>query len=237
MTGIPRTPPRRLMRLVSQMPGHLHRQGGLHRLLDHAGRHSGLTGQLQTSALACSRIAATCSSITSLVLSTIMAMVFLLSVTTTHTPSDTPPTVSANASTRCSPTNATAEVEQAWTVYQKWSPRIVTRPGHRQATAQDLDRHRWPWPARVAGRDPYAGPDPQASSRWPAGLFRPSPTSNGPTEAINGRLERIRGSALGFRNFRHPHAHGHRPQTLPVKPPPQHFRDLDHTDPPESHSP
>ena len=29
---------------------------------------------------------------------------------------------------------------------------------------------------------------------------RPS-TSNGPTEAINGRLEHLRGSALGFRNL------------------------------------
>ncbi len=28
-------------------------------------------------------------------------------------------------------------------------------------------------------------------------------TSNGPTEAINGRLERLRGSALGFRNLTH----------------------------------
>ena len=26
-------------------------------------------------------------------------------------------------------------------------------------------------------------------------------TSNGPTEAINGRLERLRGTALGFRNL------------------------------------
>jgi len=26
-------------------------------------------------------------------------------------------------------------------------------------------------------------------------------TSNGPTEAINGRLEHLRGSARGFRNF------------------------------------
>jgi transposase len=26
-------------------------------------------------------------------------------------------------------------------------------------------------------------------------------TSNGPTEAVNGRLEHLRGSALGFRNF------------------------------------
>ena len=31
-------------------------------------------------------------------------------------------------------------------------------------------------------------------------LDRPG-TSNGPTEAINGRLEHLRGSALGFRNL------------------------------------
>jgi len=28
-------------------------------------------------------------------------------------------------------------------------------------------------------------------------------TSNGPTEAINGRLEHLRGAALGFRNLAH----------------------------------
>ncbi len=28
-------------------------------------------------------------------------------------------------------------------------------------------------------------------------------TSNGPTEAMNGRLEHLRGSALGFRNLTH----------------------------------
>ena len=31
--------------------------------------------------------------------------------------------------------------------------------------------------------------------------FDRSGTSNGPTEAINGRLEHLRGSALGFRNM------------------------------------
>ena len=31
--------------------------------------------------------------------------------------------------------------------------------------------------------------------------FDPPGTSNGPTEAINGRLEHLRGSALGFRNL------------------------------------
>ncbi len=32
-------------------------------------------------------------------------------------------------------------------------------------------------------------------------FFDRSGTSNGPTEAINGRLEHLRGSALGFRNL------------------------------------
>ena len=35
------------------------------------------------------------------------------------------------------------------------------------------------------------------------GYFDRSGTSNGPTEAINGRLEHLRGIALGFRNLRH----------------------------------
>ncbi|MCI4013142.1 transposase, partial [Brevibacterium sp. ZH18] len=34
-------------------------------------------------------------------------------------------------------------------------------------------------------------------------FFTRSGTSNGPTEAINGRLEHLRGSALGFRNITH----------------------------------
>ncbi|HZX00293.1 MAG TPA: transposase, partial [Trueperaceae bacterium] len=33
------------------------------------------------------------------------------------------------------------------------------------------------------------------------GYFDHPGTSNGPTEAINGRLEHLRGSALGFRNL------------------------------------
>src|SRR6478735_7272107 len=43
-------------------------------------------------------------------------------------------------------------------------------------------------------------------------------TSNGPTEAINGRLEHLRGSALGFRNLTNyvarclPEAGGFKPQ-------------------------
>ncbi len=33
--------------------------------------------------------------------------------------------------------------------------------------------------------------------------FDHSHTSNGPTEAINGRLEHLRGIAMGFRNLTH----------------------------------
>ena len=46
-------------------------------------------------------------------------------------------------------------------------------------------------------------------------------TSNGPTEAINGRLEHLRGSAVGFRNLTHYiarsplEAGGFRPQPHP----------------------
>jgi transposase len=51
-------------------------------------------------------------------------------------------------------------------------------------------------------------------------LDRPG-TSNGPTETINGRLEHLRGSALGFRNLTHYiarsllEAGGFRPQLHP----------------------
>ena len=43
------------------------------------------------------------------------------------------------------------------------------------------------------------GPDPHTRGRR-RGLTRPG-TSNGPTEAINGQLEHLRGSAPGFRNL------------------------------------
>ena len=43
---------------------------------------------------------------------------------------------------------------------------------------------------------------PQTPTRRHLGLLRDHPhTSNGPPEVINGRLEHLRGSALGFRNL------------------------------------
>ncbi|EUA56658.1 putative transposase [Mycobacterium xenopi 4042] len=43
--------------------------------------------------------------------------------------------------------------------------------------------------------------DIDETSHRRAGLLRPPATSNGPTEVINGRLGRLRGSSLGFRNL------------------------------------
>ncbi|AZZ40961.1 ISL3 family transposase [Acidipropionibacterium jensenii] len=100
--------------------------------------------------------------------------------------------------------DAHVEVEVTWSVYQ----RMVTA-------------YRDPDPAR--GRDLMNKLIASLASGVPAALVelrtlgrtlkqravdvlayfdRPS-TSNGPTEAINGRLEHLRGSALGFRNLTH----------------------------------
>ena len=56
-----------------------------------------------------------------------------------------------------------------------------------------------------AGLEEVAAPATTLTSRSQdilAYLERPH-TSNGPTEAINGRLEHLRGIALGFRNLTH----------------------------------
>jgi transposase len=45
------------------------------------------------------------------------------------------------------------------------------------------------------------GPDPEKRAADVLAYFDRPGTSNGPTEAINGRLEHLRGSALGFRNL------------------------------------
>ncbi|WP_062381546.1 ISL3 family transposase [Demequina pelophila] len=115
-----------------------------------------------------------------------------------------------------------AEVEVTWGVYQ----RIITAYRH---------------PDRVAARANFAGLIESLRTGVPAPLVelrrlgrtlshraadvlayfdRPG-TSNGPTEAINGRLEHLRGSALGFRNLTHYIARslletgGFRPQLQP----------------------
>ena len=52
-----------------------------------------------------------------------------------------------------------------------------------------------------AGRDSTPRPHPETASHRRARVLRPTRHLNGPTEAINGRLEHLGGSALGFRNL------------------------------------
>lgn len=96
------------------------------------------------------------------------------------------------------------EVEATWGIYQRM-----------------IAAYRHPEPAK--GRDLMAAVIASVSSGVPAALeelvtlgrtlkkraadvlayFDRAGTSNGPTEAINGRLEHLRGSALGFRHLTH----------------------------------
>lgn len=113
-------------------------------------------------------------------------------------------------------------VEATWAIYQ----RMIAAYRH---------------PDRATGRELMAGLITAVSHGVPAGLaevitlgrtlkrraadvlayFDRPGTSNGPTEAVNGRLEHLRGSALGFRNLTHYiarallEAGGFRPQLHP----------------------
>ena len=101
------------------------------------------------------------------------------------------------------------------------SPTMITSPSRSPGHAYQrmITAHRKPEPAQ--GRDLMSKLIASLSSGVPAALVelrtlgrtlkqravdvlayfdRPG-TSNGPTEAINGRLEHLRGSALGFRNL------------------------------------
>lgn len=75
------------------------------------------------------------------------------------------------------------EVETTWGIYQKMIA------AYRE-------------PDRAKGRTLMQAVIDAIGSGVPACFDRPG-TSNGPTEAINGRLEHLRGSALGFRNLTH----------------------------------
>ena len=65
----------------------------------------------------------------------------------------------------------------------------------------EADRVGQPRRPRRADRDHHARPDPEKRAADVLAYFDRPGTSNGPTEAINGRLEHLRGSALGFRNL------------------------------------
>ena len=76
-----------------------------------------------------------------------------------------------------------------------------TRPHPRPRADADTDRIGQPGRASSANRDHHARPDPQKRAADVLAYFDRPGTSNGPTEAINRRLEHLRGSALGFRNL------------------------------------
>lgn len=97
-----------------------------------------------------------------------------------------------------------AEVEVTWAAYQ----RIITAYRHpdRAAARADftalIESLRTGVPAALVELRQLGRTLNNRKSDVLAYFDRPG-TSNGPTEAINGRLEHLRGSALGFRNLTH----------------------------------
>jgi hypothetical protein len=94
------------------------------------------------------------------------------------------------------------EVEATWGIYQQDDRRLPrTRPQAGKTLMQQLiavaQQRR---PDRVDG-DPHARRTLKQRAADVLAYFDRPGTSNGPTEAINGRLEHLRGSALGFRNL------------------------------------
>ena len=79
-------------------------------------------------------------------------------------------------------------------IQRAWGKDFDARGNH----APHLHRH-----ALLPHRAHHLGQDTQTPSRGILAYFDHPHTSNGPTEAINGRLEHLRGSALGFRNLTH----------------------------------
>ena len=92
------------------------------------------------------------------------------------------------------------EVEATWSHLPAHDRRLPrTRPHQEPQPHGDTDHRRQYRSSSCAGGDHHAWPDAEETSVL-AYFDRPS-TSNGPTEALNGRLEHLRGSALGFRNL------------------------------------
>ena len=109
-----------------------------------------------------------------------------------------------SASRLCSADDRHAAVQAVWSVYQRPVPGLPRGPG--PGKVPDATAHRLPETGRPrrAGGDPDPGQDPDRKS-----LRHPCPTSTAPVpptaprQAINGRLEHLRGIALGFRNLTH----------------------------------
>ena len=114
-----------------------------------------------------------------------------------------------------------AAVQAAWGVYQRPVPGLPHR-GFGPGKVPDATAHRLPEtdrPRRARG-DPDTGQDPDRKSLrhpWPTSTSPVPPTA--PRQAINGRLEHLRGIALGFAQpgqLHHPQPHPHR---TPQRPP------------------
>jgi transposase len=95
-----------------------------------------------------------------------------------------------------------AEVEATWGVYQRLiaAYRDPDRGHGREAMTKLIDALSHGVPAELSEIITLGRTLKKRAADVLAYFNRPG-TSNGPTEAINGRLEHLRGSALGFRNL------------------------------------
>ena len=94
------------------------------------------------------------------------------------------------------------EVEATWGIYQRMitAYRDPDRTRAREAMRALIGCLRDGVPAPLTELRRLGRPLTQRAADVPAYFDRPG-TSNGPTEALNGRLEHLHGSALGFRNL------------------------------------
>jgi transposase len=94
------------------------------------------------------------------------------------------------------------EVEATWGIYQRMitAYREPDRPHGKELMTSLIESVSDGVPAALVELRKLGRTLKQRAADVPAYFDRPG-TSNGPTEAINGRLEHLRGSALGFRNL------------------------------------
>ncbi|GAB3193112.1 hypothetical protein GCM10027061_25100 [Nesterenkonia suensis] len=94
------------------------------------------------------------------------------------------------------------EVEATWSAYQKIvaAYRCASKPTGKQMLTEVINSLRRGIPTRLVELKTLGRTLNRRAVDILAYFDRPG-TSNGPTEAINGRLEHLRGTALGFRNL------------------------------------
>lgn len=121
-----------------------------------------------------------------------------------HTGFDLPiPRQRARLDAPCSPTTAMSRSKSPGDLPTLHRRLARTRQDQRQDPHASRDhRIQRPYP-RLPGRGHHTRTNDETASRQRPGLLRPPDTSNGPTDAINGRLKHLRGFALGFRNLTH----------------------------------